>query len=228
MNAPGLSHIAATVVALGCLGSASDARIPSIVPAHDIKRLLDPSDPEWKRTAPARFLVRLDTSRGEMIVAVTRAFAPNGADRFFNLVRHGYYDECRFFRVVSGRWAQFGIHGDPRVAKTWRDRPLPDDPRRESNVRGAVTFAWAVSNGRTTQVFVNLRDNSSTLDEQGFAPIGHVTQGIEIADMLYAGYGEESGGGIRGGHQTPLFELGTEYLLRRYPRLDYIRHATIE
>jgi cyclophilin family peptidyl-prolyl cis-trans isomerase len=198
------------------------------ISAHDLARLLNPADPEWRRSAPSRFVVRLDTSRGAIRIEVVRALAPRGADRFYNLVRHGYYDETRFFRVVAGRWAQFGIHGNPRIAGTWRTQTLPDDARQASNVRGAVTYAWAVPNGRTTQVFINLRDNSSTLDEQGFAPIGKVTEGMEVADALYAGYGEESGGGIRGGRQDPLFDSGNEYLLRRYPRLDYIRRATVE
>lgn len=198
------------------------------ISAHDVARLLNPADPEWRRSAPSLFTVRLDTTRGVIRLEVARAMAPRGADRFYNLVRHGYYDETRFFRVVAGRWAQFGIHGDPRIATTWRTQTLPDDARQASNVRGAVTYAWAVPNGRTTQVFINLRDNSSTLDAQGFAPIGRVTEGMEVADALYAGYGEEAGGGIRGGRQDPLFEGGNEYLLRRYPRLDYIRLATIE
>jgi homoserine O-acetyltransferase len=190
--------------------------------------LLNPSDREWQRPAPARFTVRFDTSRGEIVIDAVREAAPRGADRFYNLVRHGYYDESRFFRVVAGRWAQFGINGNPRIARTWRTLTIPDDPRRESNVRGSVAFAWAVPNGRATQVFVNLRDNSSTLDEQGFAPLGRVTQGMDVVDALYAGYGEEAGGGIRGGRQDPLFESGNEYLLRQFPRLDYIHRATIE
>jgi homoserine O-acetyltransferase len=217
MKAPRLSHI--TGIFLAVLAGVS---------AQDTARLLNPADPEWRQPAPARFTVRLDTSRGEIRLDVSRALAPLGADRFYNLVRHGYYDDARFFRVVSGRWAQFGIHGNPRVAQTWRTETLQDDPRQASNTRGAVAFAWAVPNGRTTQVFINLRDNSATLDEQGFAPFGHVTEGIDVADALYAGYGEESGGGIRGGRQDPLFELGHGYLLRRYPRLDYIRRAMIE
>jgi homoserine O-acetyltransferase len=218
MNRPRLLHIAA----LACCATVAT------VSAHDVARLLNPGDPEWQRTAPAKFVVRLDTSRGEIVIAVARMAAPRGADRFHNLVRLGYYDDSRFFRVVSGRWAQFGINGDPRIAHAWRTQAMPDDPRVESNVRGAVAFAWAERNGRTTQVFINLRDNSSTLDAEGFAPFGIVTRGMDVADSLYAGYGEESGGGIRGGRQDPLFEGGTEFLLRRYPRLDYIRQATIE
>lgn len=195
--------------------------------AHDIERLLNPADVEWRRQAPPVFVVRLDTSRGDMAIEVQRDWAPRGADRFFNLVRFGYYDGTRFFRVVRGRWAQFGINGDPAIARIWRTQYLEDDPRRQSNVRGFVAFAWAVPNGRATQVFINLGDNSTTLDEQGFAPFGRVTAGMDVAETLYAGYGEESGGGIRGGRQDPLFQSGLEYLLQRYPRLDYIRRALI-
>lgn len=175
-----------------------------------------------------RFNVRLETSRGDIVIAVDRAWAPRGADRFLELVRQGYYDDARFFRVVAGRWAQFGIHRDPKVAQAWRTRTFPDDPRTQSNTRGAVAFAWAVPNGRTTQVFINLGDNSQTLDAQGFAPFGRVTSGMDVADRLYSGYGERSGGGIRAGRQDPLFELGNAYLLEHYPLLDYIRRAILE
>jgi peptidyl-prolyl cis-trans isomerase A (cyclophilin A) len=196
--------------------------------SHDLARLLDPGDKAWRQPAPDRVVVRLDTTRGDIRLEVTRAWAPLAADRFFNLARHGFYDDGRFFRVISGRWAQFGIPAEPKVARTWRHLMLADEARIESNVRGAVAFAWAVPNGRSTQVFINLRDNSDTLDEQGFAPFARVIEGMEAVDALYAGYGEESGGGIRGGRQTPLFEFGNTYLMRHYPRLDYIRRAFIE
>jgi cyclophilin family peptidyl-prolyl cis-trans isomerase len=209
------------VAALACVALVA-------ISAHDVARLLNPTDPEWRRTGPEKFLVRLDTTRGEIAIGVSRAAAPLGVDRFYNLVRHGYYDNSPFFRVISGRWAQFGINGDPRIARTWRGQTFLDDPRRESNVRGSVAFAWAEKDGRSTQVFINLGDNAATLDPQGFAPFGLVTRGMDVADSLYAGYGEESGGGIRGGRQGPLFEGGLEFMLRRYPRLDYIRQATIE
>ena len=216
MRAPRFLHIAA-VLLLAAAG----------LSGHDLERLLNPADAEWRRQAPAAFLVKLDTSRGDVAIQVQRDWAPLGADRFFNLVRFGYYDGARFFRVVRGRWAQFGINGDPAIARVWRTQYIEDDPRRQSNVRGLVAFAWAVPNGRSTQVFINLGDNSPTLDEQGFAPFGRVAVGLDVADTLYGGYGEESGGGIRGGRQDPLFQSGLEYLLQRYPRLDYIRRALI-
>jgi len=190
--------------------------------------LLRPDAAEMNRRAPEQFRARLLTSRGTMVIEVIRAWAPHGADRFFNLVAHGYYDEARFFRVIEGKWAQFGIHAEPRVSAAWKTRTIPDDPAGQSNVRGTVAFAFAVPNGRTTQVFVNLRDNSSTHDKEPFVPFGRVVEGMDVADALYAEYGESSGGGIRAGRQDPLFEGGNRYLAREFPRLDYITKAAIE
>jgi peptidyl-prolyl cis-trans isomerase A (cyclophilin A) len=189
--------------------------------------LLHPEAPEINRRAPDRFRVRLETSKGLVVLEIHREWAPHGVDRFYNLVRHGYYDEARFFRVIAGKWAQFGIHGDPRVSALWRERTMPDDPRRESNQRGMIAYAFAVPDGRTTQVFINLRDNSETLDAQGFAPFGKVIEGMEVVDALNAEYGETAGGGIRGGKQEPLFTGGNEYLAREFPRLDFVRRARI-
>jgi peptidyl-prolyl cis-trans isomerase A (cyclophilin A) len=177
--------------------------------------------------APAEFRVRLETSRGAVVIEVHRDWAPQGADRFYDLVRRRYYDGNRFFRVIAGRWAQFGINGNPALSARWRERVLPDDPPRQSNRRGTVAFAFAVPNGRTTQVFVNLGDNADRLDGQGFAPFGRVVEGMDAMDALYADYGETSGGGIRAGHQEPLFTGGNAYLARAFPRLDYIRRAVI-
>lgn len=173
------------------------------------------------------YSVRLDTSKGAIVVEVHRAWAPHGADRFRELVSSGYYDDNRFFRVVAGRWAQFGISGDPRVATAWRTRTIPDDPRKVSNVRGTVAFAFAVPNGRTTQVYIALSDLSATQDEQGFAPFGRVVAGMEVADGLNAEYGENAGSGIRAGRQQPLFDGGNAYLDREFPRLDRILKARI-
>jgi cyclophilin family peptidyl-prolyl cis-trans isomerase len=190
--------------------------------------LLKPDAPEMNRRAPDQFRVRLDTNRGAIEIEVHRDWAPHGADRFYNLVRGGYYDDARFFRVMAGRWAQFGINGDPKISAAWRERTIPDDPRRESNVRGTIAFAFAVPNGRTTEVFINLRDNSGTHDAEPFVPFGKVIEGMEVADSLNAEYGESAGGGIRGGKQGPLFEQGNAWLEKNYPRLDFIRRATIE
>jgi cyclophilin family peptidyl-prolyl cis-trans isomerase len=129
--------------------------------------------------------------------------------------------------VIQGRWAQFGIHGDPKVSNLWRARTIPDDPRRESNVRGTIAFAFAVPHGRATQVFINLRDISATHDPASFVPFGKVIQGMDAADALNAEYGEAAGSGIRSGRQGPLFQRGNAYLELNFPRLDYIRRATV-
>jgi len=177
--------------------------------------------------APSVFQVRLETTKGAIVIEVHRDWAPNGADRFYQLVTSRYYDGNRFFRVVAGRWAQFGINGDPTVAKAWRDRAIPDDPRRQSNVRGTVAFAFAVPHGRTTQVYIALTDLSATQDEQGFVPFGRVVSGMEVADALNSEYGESSGSGIRAGRQQPLFDGGNAYLDRAFPRLDRIVKAVV-
>lgn len=168
--------------------------------------------------------VRLETTKGPIVVEIHREWAPHGAARFRELVTSGYFDDSRFFRVVKGQWAQFGISGNPAVAAQWRARTIPDDPVRRSNVRGAVAFAFAEPNGRTTQVFISLRDNSN-LDAQGFAPFGRVVEGLDVADALNTEYGESSGGGIRAGHQQRLFEEGNAYLDREFPRLDRLIRA---
>jgi peptidyl-prolyl cis-trans isomerase A (cyclophilin A) len=197
-------------------------------PAAVDELLLRPDAPEMNRQAPGQFRVRLDTSKGAIVIEVRRTWCPHGADRFYNLVAHGYYDDGRFFRVVAGRWAQFGIHGDPRISKLWRTQTIPDDPPREPNVRGTVAYAFAVANGRTTQVYISLRDNSAPQDAQGFVPFGRVVEGMDIADALNAEYGESAGGGIRAGKQDPVFDGGNAYLAREFPRLDFIRRATVE
>ena len=178
-------------------------------------------------TFPSVFNVRLDTTKGPIVIEVRRDWAPNGADRFHELVTSGYYDDTRFFRVVAGRWAQFGINGNPAVASAWRSKTIPDDPRKQSNVRGMVAFAFAVPNGRTAQIYIALTDLSSPQDEQGFVPIGRVVEGMEVADALNSEYGETSGGGIRAGKQQKLFEEGNAYLDREFPRLDRILRARV-
>jgi cyclophilin family peptidyl-prolyl cis-trans isomerase len=188
--------------------------------------LLTPEAPEFRTPAPERCLVRFETSKGTIDIEVTRAWAPHGADRFVALARHGYFDEARFFRVTAGRWVQFGINGDPAIARAWRGRTIPDDPFRESNVRGTVAFAFAVPNGRTTQIFINLQDNSATHDKEPFTPFGRVTAGMEVADALTSEHGEGPGG-IRAGRQDEFFDGGNAWLAKRFPNLDYIRRAVI-
>ena len=177
-------------------------------------------------SAPPQFRVRLETTKGAIVIDVHRDWAPRGADRFYELVTSGYYDDSRFFRVVKGQWAQFGINRDPRVATRWRTMTIPDDPNKASVVRGRVAFAFKDPNGRTTQVYISLRDNTAQ-DTQGFAPFGEVVEGMDIADALNSEYGEDSGGGIRGGRQQPLFDGGNAYLDREYPRLDRLIRARI-
>ena len=189
--------------------------------------LVNPDAPEFTQPAPDRSVIRLETTKGNIDIEVTRAWAPRGADRFYNLVRHGYYDENRFFRVAPGRWIQFGINGDPAIAKAWRSRTIPDDPFRESNVGGTVAFAFAVPNGRTTQIFFNMRDNSATHDKEPFTPFGRVLgDGIKVLESITSEHGEGPGG-IRAGKQDAFFEGGNAYLAKHFPKLDYIRRAVI-
>jgi cyclophilin family peptidyl-prolyl cis-trans isomerase len=190
--------------------------------------LFQPDHPEMTRRAPEVSHIRLDTTRGVLRLEMRRAWAPHGADRFYNLVRHGYYDDTAVFRIRAGTWAQFGINGDPKIAQLWRSRTIPDDPRVLSNVRGTVAFAFKDPGGRTTQVFVNLRDNSAGHDAEPFVPFARVVDGMTVADAWYAGYGEAAGGGIRAGKQDPVFFGGNDYLRRNFPKLDYIRKATVE
>lgn len=173
--------------------------------------------------APDAFSVTVHTTAGCFTIAVTRAWAPHGADRFHALVRQGYYDDSRFFRVVAGKWAQFGIAGDPAVAQAWRGRTIPDDPLLRSNTRGAVAFANTGPGTRATQVFVNLGDNAAQNDiEAGFAPFGLVVAGMDVVDALHAGYGEGSGGGMRAGGQDRMFAEGRTYLDAAFPALDHL------
>ena len=178
------------------------------------------------RVVPPVFRVRLDTTKGPIVIAVHRGWAPHGADRFHELVTSKYFDDSRFFRVVKGQWAQFGIAGDPAVAGRWRTRRIPDDPPQQSNVRGRVAFAFKDQGGRTSQIYISLRDNSYQ-DAQGFVPFGEVVEGMNVADALNGEYGERSGGGIRAGQQQPLFDGGNAFLDNEYPRLDRLLTARV-
>lgn len=189
--------------------------------------LLDPENETWRERAPERFRARFETSRGDFVVEVRRAWAPLGADRFYNLVRHGFYDDQRFFRVVDGFIAQFGLSGRPEVTAVWSDRTIPDDPVRQSNLRGFVAYAMTGPDTRTTQVYINLVDNSR-LDAQGFSPFGRVVEGMEVVDHLYAGYGENAGGGLRRGDQSRIRAEGNAHLDREFPALDHIVRVVVE
>jgi len=176
--------------------------------------------------APDTFKARFDTSKGAFVIEVTRAWAPNGADRFYNLVKNGYYDECRFFRVLSGFMAQFGINGDPALNSVWSGARIPDDQVQESNKRGFVTFATGGPNTRTTQIFINYNNRNMGLDEQGFAPFGRVVEGMEVVDKLNSEYGEGAPQG-QGPNQGRVQSEGNAYLTKSFPNLDYVKTATI-
>ena len=196
------SLVAALALAVACGGKTADA--PPI-----------PAGP-----APDSFRVTLETSRGPVVVEALRSWAPNGVDRFHALARTHFFDENRFFRVVPGFIVQFGLAGDPKANEPWDDKPIPDDPPRQSNVRGTITFATEGPNTRTHQIFVNLADNPR-LDKLGFTPIGRVVSGMAAVDSIYAGYEEEPS-------QRMIQRLGNPYLARMFPKLDYIRTARVQ
>ena len=175
--------------------------------------------------APATYKAKFDTSKGSFVIQVTRAWAPNGADRFYNLVKNGYFDDGRFFRVVSGFMVQFGLNADPALNAKWRVARIPDDSVTQSNTRGMVTFATSGPNARTTQVFINFGDNSR-LDGMGFAPFGRIVTGMDVVDKLYAGYGEGAPNG-RGPDQNRIQTEGNAYLTKSFPQLDHVTKATI-
>lgn len=177
-------------------------------------------------TAPPVFRARFETTKGNFVIEAHRDWAPIGVDRFYNLVRSGFFDNSRFFRVIPGYIAQFGIPGDPALASDWRNRTMPPDPEHGSNTRGTIGYAMVTPDARTTQLYINLADNLKN-DRQGFAIIGTVVEGMDVVDRLYSGYAETSGGGMRAGRQAKLFEEGNAYLDREFPKLDRLLRAGI-
>lgn len=178
--------------------------------------------------APATFRARFETTAGSFVIETHRDWSPHGADRFYELVQSGYYNDSRFFRVVPNHWVQFGISGDPKTAQQWRHRTIPDDPLTHHNTRGFVAFSNTAPGTRSTQVYINTGDNSARNDsEAAFAPFGEVVEGMEVVDRLYSGYGEHSGGGMRAGHQDAMFEGGNAYMDHEYPKLDRLIRATV-
>jgi peptidyl-prolyl cis-trans isomerase A (cyclophilin A) len=175
--------------------------------------------------APAKYKVKFATTKGDFVVEVHRDWAPQGADRFYNLVKNGFYDNTRFFRVIKGFMVQWGIHGDPAVNAAWREANIPDDPVKESNKKGFITFATAGPNTRTTQVFINYADNAR-LDASGFSPFGKVTTGLNVVDALNGEYGEGAPGGS-GPSQPRMQDQGNAYLTSEFPKLDYIKTAKV-
>ena len=192
----------------------------------DRAQLMDPKNKMWSVRSPDLFKVRIETSKGNIMIEVHRDWAPIGVDRFYNLVRAGFFDDSRFFRVRSGFIVQFGIPGDPAVATAWKDEAIPDDPVRQSNTRGSIAYAMTGPDTRTTQLYINLSDNSR-LDKDGFAPLGKVIEGMEVADRIYSGYDENAGGGMRGGKQGKIFEGGNAHLDREFPELDKLIRSRI-
>lgn len=185
----------------------------------DRNRLMNPA--ANTETAPATYKVKFATTKGDFVVTVTRSLAPLGADRFYNLVRAGYYNDAKFFRVVPGFVVQFGLAGDPKVTMAWQNARIQDDPVKGSNKKGTITFATAGPNTRTTQVFINLANNTM-LDSQGFAPFGEVTEGMDVVEKLFSGYGERLTN-----LQGQIAMQGNVFLNQNFPNLDAIKTATI-
>ena len=220
MNARVLCTTAALILLLALLATAASASDGDPNPA-----LRDPS--LASATAPDSYRVKMATTKGDFVIEVTRAWAPNGADRFYNLVRIGYYDGTKFFRVVDGFMAQVGMHGDPVVQAAWSKASIPDDPVIQNNTRGMVTFAAKGSpNSRTTQFFINFVDNSYLTRYGAFAPFGRIVEGMDVVDSLYTGYGEGAPQG-RGPSQGEIARRGNAYLEQSFPKLDAIVTATL-
>ena len=211
------------VVLFICLLAASAATpVAAQAPAFD-EALLKPGTLTEK--APEVYEVKFETTKGDFVVKVTRAWAPNGADRFYNLVKHGYFNGASFFRVVGGFMAQFGINASPQVNAVWQVAAIKDDSVKKSNTRGFITFAMGGPNTRTTQVFINYADNSR-LDSMGFSPFGEVTKAMGVVDRLYDGYGDGPPNG-RGPRQDWIQSRGSAYLEKEFPKLDTIKTATL-
>jgi len=190
------------------------------------QNLTDAKNPKVNEKAPDTFKAKFETNEGTFVIEVTRAWAPLAADRFYNLVRNGYFTDVRFFRAIKGFMVQFGIHGDPKLSAVWRDAKIKDDPVTQSNSRGMVTFAMAGKDTRTTQLFINLVDNAN-LDSMGFPPFGKVVEGMDVVDKLHTGYGECAPRG-KGPEQGRIQMEGNEYLNQSFPELDYVQKASIE
>ena len=212
--------IVALSVAAACSSASRDQEpASSAAYAHPTAEMLAERAPDTVR-------VRFETSKGPFVVEAYRDWAPHGVDRFYQLVKSGFFDNDRFFRVLNGFMAQFGVHGDPAVSEAWKDRTIPDDAVAHSNARGVVTFAAkSAPNSRSTQLFINYRDNMN-LDAIGFAPIGKVTEGMAVVDSLYSGYGEGIPDG-QGPDQFRALAEGNSYLRKDFPKLDYITKATL-
>ncbi|NLI09366.1 MAG: peptidylprolyl isomerase [Elusimicrobia bacterium] len=188
-----------------------------------MEKLTNPAKASEK--APEKFKVKFKTTKGDFIVEAVREWAPKGTDRFYNLVKAGFFTDIAFFRVLDGFVAQFGIHGNPEISAIWRNQNIEDDPVKESNVKGTISFATAGPDTRTTQFFINYGDNSR-LDDMGFSPFAKVVEGMDVVEKLYSGYGEGAPNG-RGPNQAQIQRSGNEYLKAQFPKLDYIISASV-
>jgi peptidyl-prolyl cis-trans isomerase A (cyclophilin A) len=213
-----IAILAMTAAALALIGCSS---------SDDTKKAEKPAAAPVKEPVPDVFHVKLDTSKGMIDIEVHRDWAPAGAMHFYQLVKAGFYDQTRFFRVVRGFVVQFGINGDPQTNAMWANATLPDDPVKEHNVTGTVTYAMRGPTTRSTQIFINLADNRKSLDKQGFAPIGKVVDGMPVVLDLYSSYGETPPMG-QGPDPVRLQQQGNDYLDTHFPRLDFIKKATVQ
>ena len=211
------------LMALPLIGAACNDKTPAVPPSA--AAVPTPPQAPLDAASPDSFRVKFVTTKGDFTVEVTRAWAPKGADRFYHLVNDGYFKDVRFFRVLPGFMAQFGMSGNPALNARMDSLRIPDDPVAQSNKRGMVTFATAGPNTRSSQFFINYGDNAS-LDVQGFAPFGKVVDGMKAVDALYSGYGEGAPNGP-GPNQDSIAKKGNEYLQRAFPKLDYIKSATL-
>jgi peptidyl-prolyl cis-trans isomerase A (cyclophilin A) len=194
---------------------------------NEAKKVEAPAAPAKKEPVPEVFHVKLETSKGPVDIEVHRDWAPAGADHFHDLVRSGFYDGARFFRIVRGFVVQFGINGDPQTNALWASGMLRDDPVKQHNLKGTLSYAKPGPNARTTQLFINLADNHKSLDRQGFAPIGKVVDGMAVVESLYASYGEMPPAG-QGPDPIKIQQMGNDYLDTHFPRLDFIKKAVVQ
>ena len=232
MNIRTLALISAAVFASSCANKAQETATAqptqaAVTQAQEIKTdmetLKNPANATEK--APETFKVKFNTTKGDFTLEINRSWSPLGADRFYNLVKAGFFTDLAFFRVIEGFMVQFGIHGDPAVASAWRGARIKDDPVKQSNTKGYVSYAMAGPDTRTTQMFINFGDNDR-LDGMGFSPFGKVTDGMSVVESIYSGYGEGAPSGM-GPDQGRVQMQGNAYLKAEFPRMDYIKSAQL-
>jgi peptidyl-prolyl cis-trans isomerase A (cyclophilin A) len=216
-----MKRILVAAAAVGIVAGGCQEEEGTTTGEANMEALMNPDGPEMKKTAPASYKAKFETSAGDFVIEVTRDWAPHGADRFYNLVRNGYYNGNRFFRVIPGFIVQWGMHGDPEVTAKWHGARIPDDPVKQGNELGTVTFAKGGGrDNRTVQVFVNFADNTN-LDGQNFSAFGKVVSGMEAVEAINAEYEQRSP------NQGQIAKKGNKYLEKLFPNLDYIRSASI-